>query len=134
MCTVDRSESPCRSDYPPDLKRFLKQPMEPVQFYNSIFAPNLPYDQRICEDMCATKYWLPKCGCMMSPEVWQYAGLPENVTSCAYYNSTHVTCSTMFAFHSTPPDEYSKCECYKSCTGYSFTVSGYDKMHHAIGG
>lgn len=52
----DRPNSPCRNSYPPDLQRWLKNPMEPGDFYNSILAPELPYDTRTCNKLCISNY------------------------------------------------------------------------------
>lgn len=75
---LDRAESPCRNDYPKHLKKLLKLPLKPEYLWNSILAPELPYDQRVCENMCVVNHWLPKCNCMMSDIIWYYAGGMEN--------------------------------------------------------
>lgn len=132
---IDRSDSPCRNDYPLELKQLLKDPLEPKDLYNAALAPSLPYDPRTCESICATKYWLSKCNCIMFPEVYLYAGSPENLVVCPAenVNDPNDTCVYYNAELALPPNEYTKCKCYKRCQGYEFTIVGYDKIRHSLG-
>lgn len=52
---INRSESPCRDDYPPEMKAVLKDKLKPEDLFNSILAPNLPYDPGTCESLCVIK-------------------------------------------------------------------------------
>lgn len=75
---IDRIESPCQNDYPEDLRKLVNSPLKPERLYNALLAPNLPYDQRVCDNMCLVNYWLPICHCIMSYEIWHYAGGQAN--------------------------------------------------------
>lgn len=91
---LDRPASRCRDDYPESVARILKQPMTPNHFYNPVFSPNLPYDPDTCQILCATNYWLPKCGCYSHPASWKYAGEPENVSVCSDFGPNCTTATT----------------------------------------
>lgn len=103
--------------------------------YNSILAPNLPYDQDICVAMCQVNYWLPKCGCIMDYSVFQYAGSPPQTPLCPLVieNDGDLNCTRNSAMTNTPAQEIAKCECAKSCEGFSFEVTGQDKSHYDFG-
>lgn len=75
---IDRPESPCRNDYPADLRKLVETPLKPEWLYNAMLAPKLPYDQRVCDNMCLVNHWFPKCHCIMSYDVWYYAGGLDN--------------------------------------------------------
>lgn len=135
----DRAESPCRIDYPAELKTLLKTPLKPEWFSNAMLAPELPYDQRVCDDLCVTNYWLPRCGCVMSSESWYYLGGPENfsLTRCPEElggsNDVGSSCIMNNAYLRTPMSEFVRCHCYKRCDGYAFTASAYDKYRFQSG-
>lgn len=132
-----RSESPCRIDYPTKLKKLLKEPLDPSDLQNSIFAPNLPYDQNTCNLLCTVDYWLPKCNCMMNENVWRYAGKPKSIAKCPYaavdIKYLDYNCTIDNIMERTPPAAFAKCECWTSCEGYTFEVNGYEKIHHSFG-
>lgn len=138
----NRAESPCRNDYPADLKKLLKSRLEPNWLNNAILAPNLPYDQRICDDLCVVNYWLPKCNCWMSEDVWYYVGGAENksLTLCEEEYESQAEklrnkdkCVRETSQLRTPVGEFARCQCYKRCDGYSFMVAAYDKYRLNIG-
>lgn len=132
---IDRQESPCRNDYPPELKRIVKDPLEPFDLYNSILAPALPYDPVICEKLCYVNYWLPKCDCIMSYDIWKYAGSPINMTQCQFKidSSINDACVKDDVLTNTPSDEFVKCGCWKRCEGYEIGVTGNDKVSYDFG-
>lgn len=125
---MNQKQSPCRDDYPEDLKSLLKQPMEVENYNNPVFVPRLPYDEETCEQLCAVKYWLPKCGCYVSKIAWKYAGSPANVTVC---EESGINC-TIDWLH-TPLDVFKECNCFKKCNQYRFRVVGDDKIRYSVG-
>lgn len=133
---INRADSPCRNDYPPGLKMLVPTPIKPVNLYNAMLASELPYDQRTCEEMCVVSYWLPLCSCMMSYDIWHYAGGIENdsVARCPFESEDEANQCTMTDVYSrTPAEEFDRCECFRRCVGYEFTVSAYDKVRHRPG-
>lgn len=140
---INRAESPCRNDYPAELKKLINTPMKPQWLYNAMLAPDLPYDQRVCDNLCASNYWLPKCNCMISYEAYYYAGgadnasikyCPEdleNADSETIYGGNG--CVMQFAYSRTPVNEFTKCKCYKKCDGYFFMISAFDKFRLRTG-
>lgn len=130
---MDRSESPCREDYPEDIERLLKKPLKPEDFSNSILAPELPYDPVACKYLCISKFWLPTCNCIMFPEIWGYTGRQSNMCPQINYYDMDDNCSAMNAPLSMPAAEYAKCQCYKRCEGYEFAIFGYEKIRHSPG-
>lgn len=129
---INRAESPCRNDYPARVKKLIHVPIKPNWLYNSMLAPDLPYDQRICDDLCVANYWLTKCNCAMSYESWFYSGMSENssVTLCPEepeIENADNNCTKKDVYLRTPVKEHALCQCFKSCNGYAFMVSAYDK-------
>lgn len=123
--------SPCRHDYPDDLKQLLKHPMDPPLFFNPIFAPELPYDKTTCEHLCATRLWLPKCRCYGSSEIWQYAGFPNDTLPCPPL-STDTNC-TQLSFQQIPISELNLCKCFLPCSSFKFNVAFTDKVKYSVG-
>lgn len=103
--------------------------------YNSILAPNLPYDEDICVAMCQANYWLPKCNCMMDFSILKYAGNPPHTPLCPLEaeNDGNANCTRNNVVTNTPAKEIAKCECTKSCESYTFEVTGQDKIHYDFG-
>ncbi len=118
-----------------ELKQMLKYPLEPADLYNSILAPNLPYDRQTCEQLCVVNYWLPICNCTMFPEIMRYSGKPKNTTVCPSinYNDTDGRCASKNVSTKTPSSEYARCKCYKRCEGFGYFIAGYDKIQHGLG-
>lgn len=129
---INRTEKPCRNDYPENLwKEFLKFQIDPQYLYNPIFAPDLPYSEYTCNAMCHVKYWLQKCGCYVFDEIWFYAGKPSNTIVC---QSNGEKCTNREeTIQKTPMTEIKKCECFPKCSGYRFRLGPYFKMHYGVG-
>lgn len=133
---INQAESPCRNDYPTDLKVLLPTAINPANLFNAMFAPDLPYDQRICEELCVVKYWLPICNCFVSYDIWRYVGGTENISLkyCSFESENEVgDCSRTDVYSLTPAKEFDRCECFGRCEGYQFAVTAYDKFRHRLG-
>lgn len=130
--TINRLENPCRDEYPDELlKALLKLPMHPTNLYNSIFAPELPYNDYMCNLMCHTNYWLPKCNCYVYYEIWFYAGRPNNTIVCP---KCGLNCtSSKQTIQETPTLEIDKCKCYPKCRGYRFRLIVQEKQKYGVG-
>lgn len=124
---LDRPNSHCRDDYPPELKKLLDLPMTPGRLFNSIFAPDLPYDKVTCDKLCAAKYWLPKWNCFIDSEIWNYAGQPKNISICA--NSHYINLSSV----ETPAAAFVDCKCYQKCDSYQLRIAGNNKIRYSYG-
>lgn len=124
-----RSGSPCRNDYPQELLDLIKSPLTPELLYNPVFAPNLPYNENTCKLMCMEKYWLPKCGCYFSPEIWRYAGKPANFSQCSPFANNSSICLNPV----TPVEIIDACKCFPRCDGYRFRVVAAEKIRHKEG-
>lgn len=132
---LDRSESPCLYDYPSELKELLQNPIQPEDFFNSILAPDLPYDPGTCEDMCVVKHWLPICNCFMSVVIWYYAGGARmNYSICPDFKAkgAETNCISKNIYQRTR-DQMTRCKCYKRCEGNAIMVTAYDKIQHKLG-
>lgn len=122
---IDRFASPCRNDYPKELKSLLVSPMRPENLYNSILIPNLPYDKRICEELCIVNYWLPIVSCVMSYDILKY------VRRTTYNNGNLSMCEFIWwRYRATPVGILDDCKCYNPCNGHEFVVSASDKICH----
>lgn len=134
---LSRADSPCRYDYPEKLKKILKNPLEPSDLYNSMLAPNLPYDQDLCENLCTANYWLPKCNCMIYSDIWNYAGqLNSTMPLCKAktdLQNTVENCTKSQKTVQIPAAALADCQCSKSCQEFSFEVIGYDRSYHDYG-
>lgn len=134
---INRPESPCRKDYPSKLKKLIMTPQKPQWLYNAMLAPNLPYDRRVCDNLCMVNYWLPICNCVISSDIYSYAGGIDNhsVAQCSLdiTENGNKTCVPFFASSLTPITEFAQCKCHKRCDGYSFMVSAYDKHRLRVG-
>lgn len=135
---IDREESPCQNDYPTELKQLVKTPLKPEWLYNAMLTPNLPYDQRVCDNMCMVNYWLPICKCIMSFDIWHYAGGLDNDSLVKCPESfeileTENSCTMLDIYSRTPIEEFAKCKCFKRCQGYAYMVTAYDKNRHRPG-
>lgn len=124
---IDRLDSPCRNDYPEELKNLLMKPMKPENLYNAMLTPNLPYNKRVCEELCVINYWLPIRNCVMSSEILEYVK--------AHNNGNLSSCDDdiLLRYRTTPIDIFVGCKCYKRCKGDEFIVSASDKIHHDAG-
>lgn len=125
---INRTDRPCRDDYPDALKMMLKKQMTTNLFYNPIFAPNLPYSQETCRKLCEENFWLSKCSCYGNPAVRLYAGQPENMT-CPEYGPN----CTLNEDYKIPSDTINECKCYPTCKSYRFHVAGDDKIRYSYG-
>lgn len=137
---MNRPESRCRNDYPIKLKKLLKFPLKPEYLYNSILAPELPYDQRLCENLCVVNHWLPKCNCLMSDTIFYYNGGQENdsYSVCPSVEVQEIpemtdNCMINSVYARTEAEVFDQCKCFKRCEGYAFEVKSYDKIKHMYG-
>lgn len=126
---LDRPTSRCRDDYPQQLKSILNENMTADLFYNPAFAPQLPYDQYTCNKMCLASYWLPRCGCYASPEIWLYAGMPANISRCPWFGENCTQRTTTDA----PWEVIEQCECHPKCNGYHFRIVYNEKIRYSYG-
>lgn len=122
---INREERRCRNDYPISLKNLLKNPLAPRDLFNAILAPDLPYDQTVCEHLCISKYWLPISHCIKKWAFWLYTEIPKNVHMCSSADNDEGR-NTSFSM-------FKECECFKRCDGFDFEVTAQDKIRHAIG-
>lgn len=126
----DRTSSPCLEDYPPELKALIKNPLEAKFFQNPIHAPNVPYDQQTCNNLCVVKYWLPLCNCYVDYQSWNYAGQPNDQPVCPDFADN---CTKLTGTVSTPTKEFIKCGCHERCEGFQFHVVNEQKMRYSVG-
>ena len=108
---------------PRRFKAAIKATMGAEDYYNPVFAPQLPYDQETCEQLCAAKYWLPKCGCYVSKidgntldlqRTWLFVKKVAPIVQPIGYTLRR--------------DVFSECNCFKKCNQYRFRVVGQDKI------
>lgn len=126
---MHRSNSPCSDDYPDELKRLLRLPISIERFNNPLFAPDLPYDQKTCEALCAVQYWLPVCGCFVHAPVWHYAGEPKNSSLCPDLGDN----CTGFDWQTAPAHAINECGCYARCNSIRFRVVSEEKIAYGYG-
>lgn len=125
----DRPESRCRDDYPEQIKSMFKAPMTAELFYNPAFAPNLPYDPFICNNMCFVSYILQRCHCYATYEAWRYVGLKADYPLCVQFGNN---CS-MLESYDTRWSEIQDCNCHKKCSGHRFRIVSNEKMRYSYG-
>lgn len=130
---LNRPDSPCRTDYPSELKKLLKNPLEPTDLYNSILAPNLPYDEDICAALCYDNYWLSQCNCYMHYDILKYSGKPKTDLCLLEHENKDPNCTISLFNPNTPLEALAGCNCWKKCEGYAFEVTGYDKTQIDFG-
>lgn len=123
----DRPTSRCRDDYPEQLKSMLNASMTTDLFYNPAFAPHLPYDQYTCISMCTVSYWLPKCGCYGSPDIWRYAGMPVDKKPCPRFGEN---CTEL---RDAPWTFIQQCECHQKCSRHRFRIVSDEKIRYSYG-
>lgn len=102
--------------------------MTPDDLFNAVFAPNLPYDDKTCEKLCAANYFLPKCKCFVSATAWKYSGSPEGIPVCPKVGKN---CTS--DWEKTNDSVFNACKCFKKCTNYQFRVVGLDKIRYSLG-
>lgn len=109
---LNRPSSPCRDDYPKQIKGMMLDSIPADNLNNPIFAPHLPYDRVTCETICLSNHTASSSGCYWDYEAWMYAGMPENPPACEeIWNDMRIGW------------DVAKCECYKKCTQHTFRVA-----------
>lgn len=115
---LNRPTSPCRNEYPQDIKKMILKP----DTINPLFE-ELPYDPIICKELCINKYWMKNCSCFISERSWLYAGAPVVTTLCSDDIGGICSSGVEALISKTPNDVVSDCSCFPKCSGYSIKIN-----------
>lgn len=117
----NRSNSPCRDEYPQYVADFIKN----SDAKNLTFAYQLPYDPAVCKMLCKSKYLLDKCKCFFSFDAWIYAGKPNDIELCSAASPDPSTdCGEIVL---------ENCSCHAKCNQTVVRINEVQKFSHAKG-
>lgn len=119
----NRSNSPCRDEYPQHIAELIQQP----DAKNPAFFA-LPYDPAVCKILCKNKYSLAKCNCFLSIDAWNYAGKPDSIKLCSNTSlDVSLGCSDI------TNDVLENCSCHAHCNQTVVRISETQKYSYKTG-